>query len=189
MIRALAIASVAVAVACRAGSLGAEESRGEFSPAGAAAPMPRSIEDVLLSSRGVLQGRVSWAPVAGQGERPPCPRIRLLQGDQTRGETIADRQGRFAFPHLPGGLYCLVVEGADTSGRQYCRVWETSIAPPHAVAQPHVLVRGQIPIGRGLLSVVDWQKAATTSAIVSGAIAAPIIYHNAKLDNQPPSSP
>jgi hypothetical protein len=86
-------------------------------------------------------------------------------------------------------LYEVVVETSRGEGRRLLRLWNELAAPPHAVGEigavgPQQTVRGQLPFPKVSLS-----KAAAITAIAAGAIAAPVVYHNQRMDNRSPHSP
>lgn len=142
--------------------------------------------DVAVGSDGVLRGRVLGAGGATAGLA-----VRFVAGNRTVAATQTDPGGEFAVQNLEGGTYLVMVEGAGPPSWRCVRVWASSRAPPRAAAALEVawgepVVRGQRPMPFPLMSL---RQAATISAVAAGAIAAPVIYHNALMDNRVPASP
>jgi hypothetical protein len=175
-----------------------------------------AVIDVAADPNGCLPGRVIGGPMsAGSAvgeafQQSPGLRVRLVCGQRTVAIAAADSGGRFAFQNLPAGYYRAVVEGPGVPPNQSpCRVWAALAAPPRAgrgldvsiaavlpgtanasgqinAAGPLPVVRGQHPL---LFPIMSLKQAATIGGIATGAIAAPIIYHNARMDNRGPASP
>jgi carboxypeptidase family protein len=109
--------------------------RGNNTPAQAAP----SVLDVSLANGGILTGQV----VDGQG-RPLAATAVTLRGAGGQTATAAtDRDGRFEFQRLGGGLY--EVTAAERCGN--FRLWAPGSSPPGAVHQV-MLVAGE-PVTRG----------------------------------------
>jgi hypothetical protein len=145
--------------------------------------------DVALWPGGVLRGRV--VAVADGGRQQPVGGlpVRLLEGGRTVARTATDARGGFVFPGAAGGLYQVVVDTAGGPAGSFYRVWTSPAAPPHAariVAVPlsTPIVRGQSP-----LWMADFSTAAAVTAVATGAVAAPIVYHAVKRDPAIPASP
>lgn len=150
-------------------------------------PAPQLVRDVALGPDGILRGRV-FAP----STRPLWVRIEPAGGPRNAGATVAVDQGRFAVAGLRRGMYHVSLGGGPASVAQVYRVWEAGIAPPAAAAEmilvagPPAVVRGQRPV---TMPAVSLKQAALYSGIVAGAVATPIIYHNARTQNRVPASP
>ena len=146
-----------------------------------------AVEDVVIGPDGLVRGRVAAGP-ATKGAQPL--RVRFVLGRRTVAVTATDPEGRFAARNLSGGLYRVVVEGPDRSNWRYCRLWPATIAPPCARALVTLpagepIVRGQRPLPFPIMSL---RQAATVTGVVGGAIAVPLIYHNARSENRVPAS-
>jgi hypothetical protein len=151
---------------------------------------PDAILDVALGPRGALQGRVVTS--AGGETSAAGWLVVLLRDGRRAAETATDASGRFSVRNLAGGLYQVVAHTPAGTIWRFCRVWTNRAAPPHAQGELVLLaetrlVRAQGPLRR--FPIMSFQQAATMAAVAGGAIAAPIIYHNARLDNRVPNSP
>jgi hypothetical protein len=149
------------------------------------------VKDVIVSSGGLLRGRV----VDASGSRLPSDaaglRVKLLRGRETVAVTVTNRQGEFALQNICGGLYLLVVDGRGLPSCRFYRVWTSPAAPPQAPSEMNVpiggpVLRGQYPTPFPITSL---RQAAIVTGIGAGAIAAPVIYYNTQLDNRVPRSP
>jgi hypothetical protein len=143
---------------------------------------------------GVAVGR-SPGPLAGpQAQCGPLAglRVRLLRQGKTVATTTTGRDGRFSLRNLPRGQYLVVVDGPGiVTPRPADRPGTSPSAPPPAPNRaslpiPGLLVRGQPP---PVFPIMSLRQAAVITGLASGAIAAPVIYHNARLDNRLPASP
>jgi hypothetical protein len=146
------------------------------------------VSDVSIRPDGVLRGRVVGARLAGE---PAALRVKLLRDGQTVALTATGPRGEFALRNLSGGLYQVVVGGSGAPKWPLYRVWTSSAAPPQARREMNVPIgdlalRGQRPSPFPIMSL---PQAATVAGIAAGAIAAPVIYHNALMDNRVPQSP
>lgn len=147
-----------------------------------------AIEDVVIGPDGRIRGRVIAGPTTNG---PRQLRVKFVLGQRTVAVTATDPEGRFEARNLSGGLYRVVAEGPDGSNWRFCRLWPATTAPPCAralatlpAAKP--LVRGQRPLTFPIMSL---KQAAALTGIAAGAIAVPLIYHNARVQNQVPVSP
>ena len=135
-----------------------------------------------------LDGNFRGVAVTSEGTAAADVLVTLWQRDREIARGRTDTLGRFCVSGLRGGVY---LARAGRGMRVY-RVWPAGTAPPGArpiamlVATGETLVRGQ---GMTPVPVVTLPEAATFAAIVGGAIAVPVIYHNALIDNQVPVSP
>jgi hypothetical protein len=144
---------------------------------GSRAPQPaKLVRDVALDPAGSLHGLVADV----QGVRVAGAEVVLRRPGGTPIRTHADRQGRFSFDQLRGGVYQVSV------GRQggLIRAWADQTAPPAAqnVALLVVgddVVRGQMPAEEFFAS-----DAVIITAMVAAMIAIPIVVHNSR-----PSTP
>lgn len=166
--------------------------RGPFGRVQAGHPAASAVRvnDVVLCG-GVLHGIVlPPRTVAGSDSMSPVAglRVAVIRDGRVVAETKTDGAGRFAVSHLRGGNYTLAVARGDRVEWSPFRAWTEKAAPPKAfrVAQlaPAGVVRGQ-----GALPAVSFSEAALMAGVVGGAVAAPIIYHNAQKSNRVPASP
>ena len=146
------------------------------------------IADVVLH-HGTLQGRVVSFPGHPAGSPDSPLGVSVLRETQVVGATTTDHQGRFTVEGLRTGLYRLVVNTPGGPRSVLFRAWLPRQAPPHAAGAVNILlypptVRGQVP-----LPTTSFPQAVAIGAVAGGAIAAPIIYNNAKKQNQIPASP
>lgn len=112
----------------------------------------------------------------------------LWQRDREVGRTRTDALGRFSVVGLRGGVY----QAKAGRGEHLYRLWPARTAPPGAKSLAVVVVAGDT-IVRGQaatpLPVVSLPQAAVIGAVVGGAVAIPVIYHNMVIDNRVPVSP
>lgn len=148
------------------------------------------IADVALQPNGVLHGRVTDASRASRTVMPSGWNVTLLKDRSAVAVTRTDRYGRFALRNLPDGLYLLRIEGPGVSAAWPYRVWSTRTAPPRALSRMDVPLDSPVVRGRGPspFPFTSLSHAATVSGIAVGAIAAPVIYHNATVDNRLPAA-
>ncbi len=146
------------------------------------------IADVAIRPDGVLHGRVTDASRAFRTVVPSGWNVRLLKDQSAVAVTRTDRHGRFALRNLPDGLYLLRIEGPGVSAAWPYRVWSTRTAPPRALGRMDVPLDSPVVRGRGPspFPFTSLRHAATVSGIAVGAVAAPVIYHNATVDNRLP---
>ncbi len=134
-------------------------------PAFAEADVPElpQIVDVFVRPDGTLQGRV----ISSRSELPSgstaAMRVVLVKGRRTVAVATTGQHGIFTLQNLPAGTYQVIVD---------------------VPAEP--IVRGQPP---RFFPVMSLQQAATVAVIATGAVAAPVIYHNTLIDNRVPASP
>ncbi len=154
-----------------------------------------AIEDIAISEDGTVRGRVLGGSAA---KRTTALRVKFVHGGRAVAIAAIDAEGRFAVRNIPAGLYRVVVEGSQTSDWRFVRLWYAESAPPSAgfeivslTAEPPAtpraegIVRGQRSMPFPIMSL---RQAATVTGIVAGAIAAPLIYHNARISNRVPAS-
>jgi hypothetical protein len=113
----------------------------------------------------------------------------VLRDGKVVAETRTEQAGRFAVSHLRGGKYVLAVTRADREQWSFYRVWTPKAAPPKANAVARLVPGEGIVRGQGPLPAVSFSEAALMAGVVAGAVAAPIIYHNAQKSNRIPASP
>ncbi len=148
------------------------------------------VPDVVLQPGGVLQGAVfSGASTSGPERAVAGARVALVREGKTVAETISDPFGRFAVSHLRGGKYVIVIAGKNGLEWSLHRVWTPNAAPPKASAVARVVLGRGLVRGQGPLPSLSFPEAALMGGVVVGAVAAPIIYHNAQQSNRVPASP
>jgi len=155
-----------------------------------------AIEDVMIDPDGNLRGRVIARGMPGE---LTGVRVQVVAGRRVVAVAATDAQGRFVVQHLPQGLYRIMAEGPGLmSGGRCFRVWPAATAPPRALDEIALLPAADVlgraavsengPIVRGqhafLFPIMSLRQAATITGVAAGAIAAPIIYHNTRLDNK-----
>lgn len=151
-------------------------------------PLQR-IGDVALQPGGVLKGRVVRTREGTRPEAAAGLKLALLRGSQTVAETATDVAGRFRLTNLSGGLVQIVVHVPEGPTWRFYRVWTPATQPPHAAPELTMRLDGHVVRGQSPFPITTFPQAATITAIAAGAIAAPVIYHNAKADNRVPASP
>ncbi len=161
-----------------------------WSPSAAVQPVIAQpvIADVASGPDGVLHGRITDASRASRTVAPSGWNVTLLKDRSAVAVTRTDRYGRFAMRNLPDGLYLLRIEGPDFSAAWPYRVWSTRTAPPQAMGRMNVPLDSPVIRGRGPspFPFTSLRHTATVSGIAVGALAAPVIYHNATVDNRLP---
>ena len=163
-----------------------DELTAELSNSAAAA-----IEDIAISQYGVVRGRVL---VGSASKRPTGLCVKFVRDGRAVAMAAIDPDGRFAVRNVPAGFYRVVVEGSGTSVWRFYRLWYAEAAPPSARSEIASLTVEPLtgPIVRGQRSmpfpIMSLRQAAAVTAIVGGAIAAPLIYHNARKSNRVPAS-
>lgn len=159
------------------------------SPKGRAAS-PVVVSDVILQAGGVLQGAVfSKTSTSGPERAAAGVRVALMRDGKVVAETASDHLGRFSVSHLRGGKYIIATTSKNGTEWSLYRAWTPDAAPPKAgVAARVVLGRGLVR-GQGPLPSLSFPEAALMGGVVVGAVAAPIIYHNAQQSNRVPASP
>lgn len=146
-------------------------------------PSPGQLLDVALSANGLLTGEIR------DRHGSPLRSVELIcQGARaTQQRTRTDREGRFEFRGLRGGVYVM----STSAGTRAVRLWAPGTAPPAArtalrlVADSDV-VRGQSPPGP-LLAHCETLKCwfanpLVVSGVVAAAVAIPVAIHNANRD-------
>lgn len=146
--------------------------------------------DVILQAGGVLQGVVfSAASTPGARMAVAGARVTLIRDGKVAAETVSDRSGRFAVSHLRGGKYLIVVTTESGTEWNLCRAWTANAAPPKANVVAQVALGQGLIRGQGPLPSLSFPEAALMGGVVVGAVAAPVIYHNAQQSNRVPASP
>jgi len=150
-----------------------------------------AVMDVILRADGILIGRVVDPGEARAPDRLAGLPVKLIAGRQTAATAITGPGGWFGFRGLVPGMYRLDVGEPNLIGWRLARVWSQDTAPPRAASEALLslgapLVRGQYSAP---LPIMNLRQAATITAIAAGAIAAPVIYNNARSDNRIPTSP
>ena len=151
---------------------------------------PLPVADVALGAGGVLHG-VVFSPLGGQTVRTPVAGtpVAILREGRLVAEVRSDSQGRFAVSKLRGGVYAMTVAGEGGVEWTFCRAWSPGAAPPKAGQIARVALGEGVVRGQGPLPAVKFSEAALMAGVVVGAVAAPIIYHNAQKSNRVPASP
>lgn len=146
------------------------------------APSKSLTEDVALQKGGILVGRLvdsSGAPIAG------AP-ISLLYSSRVVAKAQTNKQGKFTFSRLRGGVY----QVAAPDAQQLYRLWATGTAPKAAGQVAH-LVAGQ-PVVRGQYTSGQYtggrmgrwlRNPLCLTAIAATAIAVPVALHNSDRDS------
>jgi hypothetical protein len=129
-----------------------------------------AVRDVRLAPHETLRGVVYSA----EGHLMAGKAVVLAQSDQELQQTTTDKEGRFAFRGLRGGLYWLTVDRSS----QVFRVWTEVAAPPHALTEVvlvsgGVVRRGQHPFGELFVC-----NPIVLGLIIAAAIAIPVAVHN-----------
>lgn len=167
---------------------GAEPRAAVSSPAGAGprlASLP--VADVALRPDGTLAGRI-LRPTDGQPTTVAQVPITLLENQRVVARVQSDAEGRFAVAHLPGGVYQVRFDDAPLGTPRFCRVWSATGAPPQAAAE--LTLPRETPVVRGQsLLWANWPPSFPLVALTTGAVTAPIVYHNVHQDNRVPISP
>jgi hypothetical protein len=150
---------------------------------------PNPIGDVALHPGGVLEGRVvsgvAHSRLVGVAGRP----VILLRDLRVIARTTTDRDGRFAFQNLTGGLYGVLVDTANGPLWRYSRVWTAEAAPPPAARRLELVIERRLIRGQSPIPGSGFPHGAAITAAAAGAIALPIIYHTNKRDGYIPASP
>lgn len=156
----------------------------------ASGQQPLLVADVALAPGGVLHG-VVVSPLGGQSPHTPRAgaRVAILREGRLVAEVRSDSQGRFAVSKLQGGVYAMAVAGERGVEWTFCRAWSPGAAPPKAGGVARVALGDGVLRGQGPLPSVKFSEAALMAGVVVGAVAAPIIYHNAQKSNRVPASP
>ncbi len=171
IIRLLAVSMAAVGLLVSQSALAAAPA----SIATKAKPKPL-MQDVGLQKGGTLMGQLvgpSGTPIAEA-------KVSLLQNNRELANTITDKQGKFSFTHLRGGVYQLVT--ADSN--QLYRLWAAGTAPKSAGQVAQVIagqpvMRGQYTMGR----VGQWLTSPLgLAAVAATAVAVPVALHNSDRD-------
>ena len=144
---------------------------------------------MALRPGGILEGRVVRVREGIGPEAAAGLKLTWRRGSRTVGETITDGAGRFRLGNLSGGLYQVVVHAPERPTWRFYRVWTPATHPPHAAREMTMRLDGPVVRGQSPFPITTFPQAATITAIAAGAIAAPVIYHNAKADNRVPASP
>lgn len=148
-------------------------------------PTPGAIADVVLQSGGVLDGRVaSIERPSSEASRPR--RVFLVRQGRVVSEALVDGQGRFRMQRLSGGLAFVAVDDPTRIDPRPCRLWPAETAPPGAMARVSLapdVVRSQ----NVSFLTMGFPRAAALTGIATGAVAAPVIYHNIQQSHKPPA--
>lgn len=143
------------------------------------------VYDVVLGEGGLLLGHLLDTDPDSQRRHLQAVVLSGATGPGTAAST--GRDGRFGFRGVVPGVYRLTTEDGRTSC--LCRAWNRGAAPLNASSvlvwdTRATAVRGQIP-----MPFTNLRNTAAIGAVVGGAIAAPIIYNNARMQNRIPASP
>ena len=151
--------------------------------------LSEGIDDVAIQPDGVLLGKVV-ATIGGEmKENVSELRVTLFRGQECVAVTFTDDRGRFAVRNLPGGLYRVVVHTIEGPSCRLCQTWTYGEAPPHALGEARVPLGRRLVRGQNFPGIANLPLAVKAAAVTAAAIAAPVIYHNVKLDNRVPMSP
>ncbi len=147
------------------------------------------VDDVVLRG-GTLYGVVvADATAPGEGKAVARTPVVLLHDGKVVAEVRTDQAGRFAVTRLRGGKYVLAVSRGDRVEWSVYRAWTPSSAPPKASAVARLVSGKGVVRGQGPLPGVSFSETALMAGVVVGAVAAPVIYHNAQQSNRVPASP
>jgi len=136
------------------------------------------VSDIALRNGGVLIGQV----VAPQGSGLPDSPVSIAHNGKKLATSKTDKQGRFAFSGLRGGLHQVTAPDCQLS----CRLWQPGTAPP-AAQQGAVVVSGGQTVRGQLCCLGLWlRNPLIVGALIATAIAVPVGIHNSK---KSPSSP
>lgn len=151
---------------------------------------PIVVGDVVLQNGGVLHGVILADPSGpDRGTTVSGARVTLVSEGVVVGQTLSDQAGRFTISHLRGGKYLIRVTRKDEIAWRLYRVWTVSAAPPKATSVAQVVLGHGIVRGQGPFPTVSATEAALVGGVAVGAVAAPVIYHNAQTSNRVPASP
>ncbi len=135
------------------------------------------MRDVALQKGGTLLGQFvdpNGTPISGAA-------VSLLQNNRQLANTITDKQGKFTFTGIRGGIYQVVT--AD-SNRLY-RLWAAGTAPKSA-GQVAQVVAG-LPVMRAQHTMGRLGKWLTSplglTAVAATAVAVPVALHNSGRDS------
>jgi hypothetical protein len=146
--------------------------------------------DVVLRAGGVMHGVVVTGSSVSTAEKAVAGvRLVLLRGGKVVAEAKSDEAGRFSVSGLSGGQYVIAIRHHGNVCWHLCRVWSPGTAPPKASGVSRFVLGEGIVRGQGPLPTVSFSEAALMAGVVAGAVAAPIIYHNAQKSNRVPASP
>ncbi len=146
--------------------------------------------DVVLQPGGVLQGVLAPShshPASGPSLKGV--RVALLRDGKLVAETKTGKSGRFTVSSLSGGKYVVAVMHQGYVHWHLHRLWSPGTSPPKASALARITLKEGIVRGQGPLPAVSFSEAALMAGVVVGAVAAPVIYHNAQQSNRVPASP
>ncbi len=133
-------------------------------------PSHEAVRDVRLGPLATLRGLVYSA----EGHLMPAKVVVLAQGDQELRQTTTDKEGRFAFSGLRGGLYWLSVDRSS----QVFRVWTEAAAPPHSLGEVVLVSGGQVRRGQHPFGELFVCNPLVLGLIIAAAIAIPVAVHN-----------
>ncbi len=146
--------------------------------------------DVVLQNGGVLHGVILADPSGpDRGNTVSGARIALVTEGVVVGQTMSDQTGRFTVSHLRGGKYLIRVTRKDGVDWRLYRVWTINGAPPKATSVAQIVLGRGIVRGQGPFPTVSATEAALVGGVAVGAVATPVIYHNAQTSNRVPASP
>ena len=184
--------SRAIAIAAAAGmllpgnALEAAQPAGQFSPpagaAGRALFVPAAlpvVADVALTRGQNLEGVVLGDGARGVSGAP----VALVQSGRELARTHTDRDGRFAFGAVRGGVYQLV----STQSAGIFRVWAAGTAPPAAKSVAVLIGNNPVVRGQGPLHNLFFSDAFVMSAVIVGAIVVPFAILNSRDVRRPGS--
>jgi hypothetical protein len=148
---------------------------------------PVSLDVALQGRDGRLCGRVV---AEGKGDANVAGvTVAVMRDGKVVARTRTDRAGAFSVSCLPGGNYAVGVAGREGVRWNLCRLWTPQAAPPQALAEARLGLGGHVVRGQGPFSSAIFTESALMAGVVVGAVAAPIIYHNAQRSNRVPASP
>ena len=156
------------------------------------APQAAATTDVALHQGGVLRGVVLSPPPSPDPKTTtatPGVRVVLIQGGKAIAEARPDTQGRFTVSGLRGGSYVIAVAGPQGTTSSAIRAWTPAAAPPKATSLVQIAPGRNTIRAQGPVPAVSFSEAALVAGVVTGAVAAPVIYHNSQQSNRVPASP
>ena len=134
------------------------------------AAAPTTSRDLSLTKDRQLQGQV----VNVQGQGVAGLEVEISAANGLRRVVKTDKEGKFSFTKVEGGLYQLAAAGRGG----LVRVWRSDLAPPKAhdgalIIQGDEVARGEFLGGNGFFS-----NPLCLTLLVAGAIAIPLALDN-----------
>lgn len=167
-------------------------------------------QDLGIGADGSVRGRIEWFEGHGRPDSSDLAeenfrnwQVMLWADDHPAAHAIADGEGYFCFRNVAPGRYTIVAgskppvfSGPVFSGPVFSspvlsgivRLWAPGTSPPAAGDQMVLHADRRVLRGQQPFPFLSFRDAATAVAIAGGAVAAPIIYHNARIENRIPRS-